>query len=526
MAAPASLLSALLLTVAQVSPPATPRLPRASAPASPAAASVPAPATEGPPKEPVILFLVDNSASLPPLDPEEKRVAALEKIFTFLKGRPYRLILFGARREIFVDDVSKYRNNGQWTDFYFAFDKAREVAATYPPGTEFRIVLLTDGILDPDVEEWKTMDVPPGADLKAHVVERLLKLVGEMKIPLYVILVGDPPKEGVAPGAREQSPGLILDLVRVANGARAAPLAQTLASFFSDDGMLLRKFVFRVAPEDGLKKIVPLVQRVTAPPRAAVELKFVFYLVLPLLLFLILLLGLLVRSFPGPGDVAVVELSLHAPVHVAADRGTNQGLSLVADLRDASATFTYQPPALDLAGAGLDTVGAEPATLALLPLGVDELRRMLERHAEEGTKEEKIYALNLDYMAKNLDPAEAERLLTTPIVERRRISAVDFLRAKAHLATSEGLRRKLTEPRVQVATYGKGGERKELVPAATLTVGRYGFLVRDVTRGGRKDARLALYYDRVPSLLGLKTVLPDAFQRIFRLRRSSQRLVS
>ena len=38
--------------------------------------------------------------------------------------------------------------------------------------------------------------------------------------------------------------------------------------------------------------------------------------------------------------------------------------------------------------------------------------------------------------------------------------------------------------------------------------------------------RLALYYDKVPSLLGLKTVLPDLFQRAFRFRRSRQRVVS
>jgi hypothetical protein len=38
--------------------------------------------------------------------------------------------------------------------------------------------------------------------------------------------------------------------------------------------------------------------------------------------------------------------------------------------------------------------------------------------------------------------------------------------------------------------------------------------------------RLVLYYDRIPSLFGLKTWLPDVVQRIFRLRRSSQRVVS
>ena len=81
---------------------------------------------------PVILFLIDNSASLPPLDPSEKRVTALEKMFTFLQGQRYRLVLFGGRREIFVDDVSQYRNDGQWTDFYCAFVKAKEIAAGLP----------------------------------------------------------------------------------------------------------------------------------------------------------------------------------------------------------------------------------------------------------------------------------------------------------------------------------------------------------------------------------------------------------
>ena len=35
---------------------------------------------------------------------------------------------------------------------------------------------------------------------------------------------------------REQSPGFVLDMVRAANGAAASPLAQSLASFFKDDG--------------------------------------------------------------------------------------------------------------------------------------------------------------------------------------------------------------------------------------------------------------------------------------------------
>jgi hypothetical protein len=520
MVIPTAVLGYLLLVAPTPSPAAT--------------TSQPSPSPTPPPNGPVILFLVDNSASLPPLDPDEKRVTALEKMFGFLKGQPYRLILFGAKREIAVDDVTRYRNNGQWTDFYFAFAKARDVAREYPSGVEFRIVLMTDGILDPDPAEWKDMGVPPGEDLKAHVVKQLLDLVKETKIPLYVILVGAPPADGVAPGDREQSPGLILDMVRAANGRQAEPMAQTLASFFNDDGVLLKKFVFRVDPHEGLKSIEPVVKRIVAPARSSIELRFFTFLILPLLLILVGLLGGLVRSFPGPGDLEIVELSLGSPVHVGVDRlhkvqaggwGAS-GLSLVGDPREASATLTYQAPSLDLTGVGVDSSRMDPTTERLLPLSVDELKKALERLSDEGTKDEKIYALNLDYVAKNLDPEEAERTLVMTVPERRRTLAADFLRAKAHLVTNDALRRKLTEPRVQLVSYGKEADRKELVPGVLARIGRYRFIVKDLAKGGRRDVRLVLYYDRVPSLLGLKTLLPDVFQRAFRFRRSSQRVVT
>jgi hypothetical protein len=498
--------------------------------ASPPAVSPSPTAASGP----VILFLVDNSASLPPLDPDEKRVSALEKMFSFLRGQPYRLILFGGRQEIFVDDVAHYRNDGQWTDFYSAFARAKQLVSEYPAGTDFRIILLTDANLDPRPADWQDMGVPPGEDLKAYVVRRTLALVGQLGIPLYVILIGEPPVDGVAPGSREQAPGFVLDMVRAANGARATPLAQTVSSFFGDDGLLLKKFIFRVAPDEGLKKLEPVVKRIVAPAAPLVEFQILSLLVLPLTLLLFLFLGILVRSFPGPGDEDVVELSQGAPVHLAADRlhrlesggWGSTGLSLVADAKEASATLSYQVPSLDLTGAGLDVEGLDESTSKLLPLGLDELRRALESAADLGTKEEKIYALNLDYMAKNLDAKEAERILVAPATERRRISALEFLRAKAHLLFDDGLRRKLTAPRATLVSYGKEGSRVELTPGEPARIGRYTFVVQDLGRGGRKDIRVVLRYQRVPSLLGLKTVLPSAFQRAFRLRRSSHRIVS
>lgn len=497
--------------------------------AGPARPTSSAPPAAPPGRGPVIIFLLDNSASLPPLDPDEKRVEALERMFGFLRGQRYRLVLFGGKDEVSVDDPARYRNDGRWTDFYHAFLRAREVAAGYRKD-EVRLVLLTDAIPDPDPADWK--DTPLGWDPRAHSIRKTVELVGEMGLPLYVILVGSPPADGGQ--GSEQSPGFVLDMVTAANGGKAAPLAQTLASFFADDGVLLRKFVYRVAPEEGLRKIEPVVQRIAAPPRPGIELRIFSYFLLPLLLILLGLLGLLVRSFPGPGDREIVELTLGQPVHVAADRmhrladgaWSDQGLSLVADARHAAGTFTLQPAGLELTGAGLDTSGLDPRDAALLPLGLDAMRSALEAATDSGTREEKIHALNLDYAARSLRPEECARLVATHPAERGRVSAIDFVRAKVHLALDEPLRERLLEPRVHVTTYGKDAVRQELLPGGRLRLGRYRFAVRAFEPGGRKDARLVLVYDRVPSLLGLKTALPGPVQRVFRLRRSDQRIVT
>ena len=64
-----------------------------------------------------------------------------------------------------------------------------------------------------------------------------------------------------------------------------------------------------------------MVKRIVTPrPRPRWSCSFLSYLILPALLFLLLLLGILVRSFPGPGDVEIVELGGDEPVHVGVDR--------------------------------------------------------------------------------------------------------------------------------------------------------------------------------------------------------------
>jgi hypothetical protein len=495
-------------------------------PTLPGAGPTPPPPSEGP----VVIFIVDNSASLPPLDPDEKRVAALTRMLGYTEGDRHRLILFGGRDEVVVDDVERYRSEGKWTDFYYAFVEARKVVATYPKDADIRMVLLSDAIVDPDPADWP--DVPK-ADLVAVNIRKTVELLAEMKIPLYVVLVGAPSGEAIH-GDREQSPGFVLEMVRAANGAAAAPFAQTLASFFADDGILLRKFVYRVRPEEGLKTIGPVVRRIVAPARAAVELRIFGSFVLPLVLILLALLGLLVHSFPGPGDREVLEIAYEQPVHVAADRlhrtrdgsWSDQGLSLATDPRSAAATLTLHRPRADFDAHGLDASGLSPADAALLPLGLDELRTRVASLAESGSREEKIHALNLDYMAKSLGADEVERILSSTDAERSRLPAVDFLRAKVHLAGDDALRGRLLSPRLQVAVYGRDAGRRDLSVGSPVRIGRYGFRVGAIAAGGRRDVRVVLDYDRVPSLFGLKTILPDRFQRFFRFRQSRQRLVS
>jgi len=49
--------------------------------------------------------------------------------------------------------------------------------------------------------------------------------------------------------------------------------------------------------------------------------------------------------------------------------------------------------------------------------------------------------------------------------------------------------------------------------------------VDELTKGGRKDFKLGLSYERVPSPLFLKRLVPGSVQRTLRLRRSHERVV-
>ncbi len=471
--------------------------------------------------EAVLLFLLDNSASLPPLDPELQRREAIEKIYTFLKGQPYRLILFGGRSEIRIDAPQFYRNSGKWTDFFSAFQAAQELTKEYPPGTPFKIVLITDGKIDPSPAEWADLQVPPGADLRSVASDRTVELLEQFRQPLYVILIG-----------QEVDLKLIERMVVAANGGIAASeYAQGIADFFADDGMLLRRFIFRVEENEGLGVIQPIVTRIATPPSPRLEL----VIVSSLLIAVAMLVGVGVRSFPGAGDREVFELRTGEAVQIAVDRLRRlssdvpawswKGLSLVESSKSAVAMFTAQEDSAALPPTGLSLAGLDATSSALIGLPLPALQEKLEILAREGNKDEQIYALNLEYIAKDMEEPRVERLITSSPAERKKLSANDFLRAKVHLLYNEKLRKKLTGACIVSKVYGMKAQEQELRMGSKVQLGRYEFRVDELTKGGRKDFRLGLSYERVPSPLFLKRIVPTSLQRGLRLRRSHERVV-
>lgn len=469
----------------------------------------------------VVVFIIDNSASVPPLDPRGHRRAALEKLYGFVEGQPYRLILFGGKREVDLDAPWRYQNRRRWTDFYFAFKQVEEIIAAYPPGTQFKQILITDGVLDPSPEDWDERREWRDAELYHFVAAETLEQLQRLRLPLYVILVGD---------AVESS--LVAEMVRAANGGvTGSDLVQGISEFFEDDGLLVRRFIYRLEPDHDIEEFAPVVRRIVSPPQPRVELS----LLGSVLLVLALVIGVGVRSFPGAGDQEIVELRRNEPMHIATDRLRRlpwhvpawswKGLSLVEDSKSAAATLTLVDGNKEFPPEGLDLSGLDATARELIHLPIPELSERLRQLQSNGDKDQVIYALNLDYVARDFDPNKASRLLSAAPSDRRRIDAMEFLRAKAHLLHDDTLYHRLSRPRVSCLSYGPNAQKRELREGTEVAIGRYQFKVEKLASGGRKDYRLVLSYERVPSVLKLKELVPSWLQQALRFRRAHERLV-
>ena len=85
------------------------------------------------------------------------------------------------------------------------------------------------------------------------------------------------------------------------------------------------------------------------------------------------------------------------------------------------------------------TIMTLSATMALLLLAG------VPAKAEDPSSAQIIKSLQGTTKFRSFDPGQAEKLLVTPLSERRRVPVLDFLRAKAHLLSNHDLRRRLTD---------------------------------------------------------------------------------
>ena len=201
-------------------------------------------------------------------------------------------------------------------------------------------------------------------------------------------------------------------------------MAQSLAAFFEDDGLLLKKFVFRVKPEEGLKKVEPVVRRIAAArapdgrgalPVAADPARCPAAPVL--------LLGIARALVPRPRRRGGGRAAARQPVHVAvrpAAQAAGGRLGIAGSLAWWATRRTPRPPsptrarASTSASGGLDLVRARHAHAGAAGRAARRrCARRCDQYTSQGSKDEKIYVLNLEYMAQNFDPKEAERILRT-----------------------------------------------------------------------------------------------------------------
>ena len=187
--------------------------------------------------------------------------------------------------------------------------------------------------------------------------------------------------------------------------------------------------------------------------------------------------------------------------------------------------MTVLEDSAELPPEGLDLEGLDETSRTLIELPLAELQERILHLSKQGTKEEQIYGLNLEYAARNMDEAVVERLLTSAPSKRGKFGPLDFLRAKVHLLHNEKLNQKLTGPAVRCKIYGAGARQFDLRHRGKIKLGRYEFRVDQLSKGGRKDYKLGLSYEQVPSPLFLKRLIPGKVQRALRLRRSHERIV-
>ena len=202
-------------------------------------------------------------------------------MFTFLQGQRYRLILFGGRRRSRSTTSPSTATTASGPTSTARLREGEGAGGRLPQGDR-----AADGAAHgrhrrprPGGLEGPSARAPTP---RTQSIRKTVELLGEMRIPLYVVLVGQLPGQEMrrtTPSSRPASSSTWC-------ARRTAPPRRRSRSRWRPSSrttvLLLKKFVYRVAPHEGLKKIEPVVRRIAAPPRAGTELRILSYVVLPL----------------------------------------------------------------------------------------------------------------------------------------------------------------------------------------------------------------------------------------------------
>ncbi len=465
----------------------------------------------------VNIFLVDNSRSVPRIDAKVERAQVLRELISLLQDYENRLILFGGRSEIDVDLPDRYVNDGWHTDFYYGFKAAVEIRREYPPECDVKFILITDGVQDSFAEDYPEERFELKHQAQSFARGQTYQLLESERVPTYIILLGD-----------QYDPHLIEQMSIKANGlARANPLVEKASEFLKNNGFLLKRFVYRIEPEAGLPEVKQIVREIAAKDAPRVEYALIFLL----LVAVVVLMILAIRSFPAPGDKEIIDLTDSAPVLIGADqpaqmllstprRASRHGLQPVIATSAAIASVSYQRRIFDFTSRGLkDVQKLSPIYRQLLDMDVRELGRHLERMERNGTDDEIIAATDLKYYCSNMDADHIKNILRAREMERMDIDAKDFLMAKVYVSLAPDLIQEMTEQRITISIPNRNIIRSQLQEGQLYDLGRYRVRVMALRKDSATTARLVLEYNRMPSTLGLKRIIPPAIQRVLRFRR-------